>query len=58
MTPEEARRSRAYGYVFQAPALYPWRNVERNVMLPLEVMGLPRDERAGAVPRGCWIWSG
>ncbi len=44
-TPEEARRRRAYGYVFQAPALYPWRNVERNVMLPLEVMGLPRDER-------------
>ncbi len=45
MTPAEARQRRAYGYVFQAPALYPWRNVERNVMLPLEVMGLPREER-------------
>ena len=45
MTPAEARQHRAYGYVFQAPALYPWRNLERNVMLPLEVMGLPRDER-------------
>jgi NitT/TauT family transport system ATP-binding protein len=45
MTPTEARQQRAYGYVFQAPALYPWRNVERNVMLPLEVMGLPREER-------------
>ena len=45
MTPAEARQRRAYGYVFQAPALYPWRNLERNVMLPLEVMGLPRDER-------------
>jgi NitT/TauT family transport system ATP-binding protein len=45
MTPEEARKQRAYGYVFQAPALYPWRNVERNVMLPLEIMGLPRAER-------------
>ncbi|HEY1931967.1 MAG TPA: ABC transporter ATP-binding protein [Acetobacteraceae bacterium] len=45
MTAAEARRRRAYGYVFQAPALYPWRNVERNVMLPLEVMGLPREER-------------
>jgi NitT/TauT family transport system ATP-binding protein len=45
MTPEEARRQRAYGYVFQAPALYPWRSVERNVMLPLEVMGLPKPER-------------
>ncbi len=45
MTPEEARKRGAYGYVFQAPALYPWRNVERNVMLPLEVMRLPREEQ-------------
>ncbi|MGA2392738.1 MAG: ABC transporter ATP-binding protein [Candidatus Lustribacter sp.] len=45
LTPELARRQRAYGYVFQAPALYPWRNVERNVMLPLEIMGLSRAER-------------
>jgi NitT/TauT family transport system ATP-binding protein len=41
----QARENRRYGYVFQAPALYPWRNVERNVMLPLELMGLPKDER-------------
>jgi NitT/TauT family transport system ATP-binding protein len=46
VTPSEARRGRHYGYVFQAPALYPWRTVERNVMLPLEVMGFPVDERA------------
>ena len=45
-TPHEARLNRSYGYVFQAPALYPWRNVARNVQLPLEVMGLPREERA------------
>jgi NitT/TauT family transport system ATP-binding protein len=44
-TPEQARRNRAYGYVFQAPALYPWRTVERNVMLPLEIMGLPLAQR-------------
>src|SRR3546814_206833 len=25
VTPEAARLQRAYGYVFQAPALYPWR---------------------------------
>jgi ABC-type nitrate/sulfonate/bicarbonate transport system ATPase subunit len=25
MTPDEARRNRAYGYVFQAAGLYPWR---------------------------------
>jgi NitT/TauT family transport system ATP-binding protein len=45
VTPQAARKQRAYGYVFQAPALYPWRNVERNVMLPLEVMAIPRAER-------------
>ena len=38
-TPEEARRARAYGYVFQAAALYPWRTIEKNVALPLEIMG-------------------
>jgi NitT/TauT family transport system ATP-binding protein len=40
LTPEQARLSRAYGYVFQAPGLFPWRNVERNVALPLEIMGI------------------
>ena len=40
-----ARVARAYGYVFQAPALYAWRNVVRNVMLPLEIMGVPGAER-------------
>jgi NitT/TauT family transport system ATP-binding protein len=40
VTPEEARLNRAYGYVFQAPALYPWRTIARNVALPLEIMGL------------------
>jgi NitT/TauT family transport system ATP-binding protein len=46
MSPSEARLARAYGYIFQAPALYPWRTVERNVTLPLEIMGLPAAERA------------
>ena len=49
MSAEAARLARAYGYVFQAPALYPWRNVERNVALPLEIMGL--DDRKGRVER-------
>jgi len=44
-TPTEARRARAYGYVFQAPALFPWRTVARNVTLPLELMNVPRAER-------------
>ncbi len=40
LSPAEARNARSYGYVFQAPGLFPWRNVERNVGLPLEIMGL------------------
>ena len=44
-SPDEARLARAYGYVFQAPALYPWRSVLRNVTLPLEIMGLSAAER-------------
>jgi NitT/TauT family transport system ATP-binding protein len=42
---EQARLRRAYGYVFQAPALYAWRNVLRNVLLPLEIIGMPAAER-------------
>ena len=45
VSPEAARLARAYGYVFQAPALYAWRNALRNVMLPLEIMRMPADER-------------
>jgi NitT/TauT family transport system ATP-binding protein len=44
-TPEQARLDRSYGYVFQAPALLPWRTIQRNIMLPLEIMGLSRAER-------------
>ena len=39
MSPSQARMARAYGYVFQSPALYPWRTVEQTVGLPLEIMG-------------------
>jgi NitT/TauT family transport system ATP-binding protein len=52
MTPSEARQKRAYGYVFQAPALYPWRTVASNISLPLEIMGVPRPERAERVAKG------
>ncbi len=51
MTPQAARLARAYGFVFQAPALYPWRTVERNVMLPLEIIGLPKSQRRAAAAR-------
>jgi NitT/TauT family transport system ATP-binding protein len=49
MSADEARRNRAYGYVFQAPALFPWRNVTRNVTLPLELLKMGkavREQRA------------
>ena len=52
MTPEEARLKRAYGYVFQAPALYPWRTIGKNIALPLEIMGYSKDERAERVRTG------
>ncbi|MCA0399840.1 MAG: ABC transporter ATP-binding protein [Proteobacteria bacterium] len=45
LSPRDARLKRQYGYVFQAPALYPWRNIRRNVELPLEIFGLPKEER-------------
>ena len=45
MSPEEARLERAYGYVFQAPVLYPWRTVEGNLKLPLEIMGTKKIEQ-------------
>ena len=51
MSPSEARRARAYGYVFQAPALYPWRTIEKNVALPLEVIGFPRAEQQIRIQR-------
>jgi NitT/TauT family transport system ATP-binding protein len=51
MSPQQARLQRAYGYVFQAAALYPLRNVISNVMLPLEIMGLPADERRSRAER-------
>jgi NitT/TauT family transport system ATP-binding protein len=51
MSPSQARQKRAYGYVFQAAALYPWRTIEKNVALPLEIIGMGRDEQAERVRR-------
>ena len=43
-SPNSARIDREYGYVFQAAGLYPWRTVEGNIKLPLEIMGYPKAE--------------
>ena len=48
MSSHDARLARAYGYVFQAPALFPWRTVLDNVRLPLEIQGVDA-ERSRAV---------
>jgi NitT/TauT family transport system ATP-binding protein len=51
MTPDEARRARAYGYVFQAAGLYPWRTIGGNIKLPLEIMGFDKAEQSERVKR-------
>jgi len=51
MTPDEARKARAYGYVFQAAGLYPWRSIEKNIALPLEIMGYSKAEQAERIAR-------
>jgi NitT/TauT family transport system ATP-binding protein len=51
MSPEDARKARAYGYVFQAAGLYPWRTIGGNVKLPLEIMGFSKAEQAERVAR-------
>lgn len=48
---EEARKSRAYGYVFQAAGLYPWRTIGGNIRLPLEIMGYGRADQDARVKR-------
>ena len=50
-TAENARKDRAYGYVFQAAALYPWRTIEKNVALPLEIMGYSQSQQAERIKR-------
>jgi NitT/TauT family transport system ATP-binding protein len=40
-----ARLDREYGMVFQAPVLFDWRTVQKNVELPLEITGRPAAER-------------
>ena len=41
----QARLGREYGIVFQAPVLFEWRTIDRNVELPLEISGRPAAER-------------
>ena len=45
-SPRRARLDRDYGMVFQAPVLFDWRTVQKNVELPLEILGRSKTERA------------
>jgi len=51
MSADQARQARAYGYVFQAAGLYPWRTISGNIRLPLEIMGFERTEQFARVER-------
>ncbi len=44
--PHQARLDRDYGIVFQQATLLDWRSVRRNVELPLELIDVPKGERA------------
>lgn len=51
VSPQAAREARAYGYVFQAAGLYPWRTIGGNIRLPLEIMGISKKEQTERVAR-------
>ena len=46
---QQARVDRDYGIVFQDAVLFDWRTVEKNISLPLEMMGWDRGKRSDRV---------
>ena len=50
-SPEEASRSREIGLILQKPTLLEWRNVSRNISLPLEIIGYSKVEQEKKVEK-------
>ncbi|BBK79097.1 sulfonate ABC transporter ATP-binding lipoprotein [Clostridium butyricum] len=50
-TPRDIRLKKKYGIVFQNPVLYDWRTVRRNICMPMELMGLKKQERTQMVTK-------
>ncbi len=46
---KQARADRDYGIVFQDSVLFEWRTVEKNIQLPLELLGWDRSKRKARV---------
>lgn len=44
LTPTKARETRKVGFVFQKPTLLQWRTVEKNISLPLEIIGINKSQ--------------
>jgi NitT/TauT family transport system ATP-binding protein len=45
-SPREARKDRAYSFVFQNPVLFPWLTLRENVEFGLKIVGSGKRERA------------
>ncbi len=48
-SPRDIRLQKKFGVVFQNPVLYDWRTVRRNVCMPMEILGMKKQDRTAKV---------